>query len=273
VFVLSNGGGTFYLTTAGNGTLTQLSPSTSASDPYFPALMYANGKVLSLRNDRKVAIVNLAGTQPTITNTQDIDQVRAWSNATVLADGKVLVNGGSTVGNELTGVAYAATIWNPATGQWAPAATAAKARLYHSTSLLLPDGSVLTAGGGAPGPVNNLNAELYYPPYLFKKNGSGQPADRPTIISAQTGLYANQQFTVTVGSTAPINRVTLVRTGSVTHSFNPDQRFVQLSFTQSGQTLTARLPASRNIVPPGYYLLFVFKAGVPSVAKIIQIVG
>ena len=51
-----------------------------------------------------------------------------------------------------------------------------KDRLYHSTSLLLPDGSVLTAGGGAPGPVTNLNAEIYYPPYLFKKDGSGQPA-------------------------------------------------------------------------------------------------
>ena len=82
---------------------------------------------------------------------------RSWLTA------KVLVTGGSAVANQLTGVAYAATIWNPATGQWTLGASAVKPRLYHSTALLLPDGSVLTAGGGAPGPVKNLNAEIYYP--------------------------------------------------------------------------------------------------------------
>ena len=191
---------------------------------------------------QKVIVVDLNGQQPVITPTANIDQLRFWSNATVLADGKVLVTGGSAVANQLTGVAYAAEIWDPATGQWTLGASAVKPRLYHSTALLLPDGSVLTAGGGAPGPVKNLNAEIYYPAYLY--DASGQPAARPSIVNAPgpLQLHLNQQFAVTVGSADPISRVTLVRTGSATHAFDSDQRFLQLGFTQAGQTLTITAP-------------------------------
>ena len=87
-------------------------------------------------------------------------------------------------------------------------------------------------------------------------------------------MHVNQQFAVTVGSADPISRVTLVRTGSATHAFNSDQRFLQPGFTQSGQTLAVQLPANVNVLLPGYYLLFVFnQAGVPSVAWIVQVVG
>ena len=156
-------------------------------------------------------------------------------------------------------MAYAAAIWDPVTGQWTLGASAVKPRLYHSTALLLPDGSVLTAGGGAPGPVNNLNAEMYYPPYLY--DVSGQPAARPSLVTApgSVQLHLNQQFAATVGSAAPISRVTLVHAGAMTHTFDSGQRFLDLSFTQTGQALTITLPtANRNVVVPGYYMLFVF---------------
>jgi WD40 repeat protein len=234
--------------------------------------MFAPGNILSMRNQQKVIVIDLNGGQPVITPTANISQLRFWSSGTVLANGKVLVTGGSAVANQLIGVAYAAEIWDPATGQWTPGASAAKPRLYHSIALLLPDGSVLTAAGGAPGPVKNLNAEIYYPPYLF--DASGQPAARPSIVSTDNPLHVNQQFAVTVGSADPVSRVTLIRTGSVTHAFNPDQRFLQLGFAQSGQTLTITFPTiDPNVVVPGYYLLFVFnQAGVPSVAKIVRVV-
>jgi hypothetical protein len=192
-----------------------------------------------------------------------------------VADGTVLVTGGSAVSNQLTGVAYAAEIWNPATGQWTLGANAVKPRLYHSIALLLPDGSVLTAAGGAPGPVKNLNAEIYYPGYLY--NGSGQPAARPSLVNAPgvVQLHLSQQFVATVGSAAPISRVTLLRTGAVTHTINLDQRFLSLGFTQAGQTLTITLPTTDpNVVLPGYYMLFVFdQAGVPSVATIVLVLS
>ena len=60
--------------------------------------------------------------------------------------------------------------------------------------------------------------------------------------------------------------------GSATHSFNPDQRFiVPQSFSQAGQTLYVVVPWSPDTVTPGYYMLFVFKGSVPSVAKIVKV--
>jgi Domain of unknown function (DUF1929)/Glyoxal oxidase N-terminus len=272
VFVLGNDGKTFYLDPAGNGTITRLAQTTPIGNATLPTVMFAPGELLSVRS-QNVIVADLNGPQPTVTPTANISQLRKWSNATVLADGKVLVTGGSAVANQLTGVAYAAEIWDPVTGRWTLGANAVKPRLYHSTALLLPDGSVLTAGGGAPGPVKNLNAEIYYPSYLY--DAFGQPAVRPSLVVAPglLQLHLDQQFAVTVGSGDPIGRVTLIRTGSVTHSFDPDQRFLELGFAQAGQTLTITLPTTDpNVVLPGYHMLFVFdQVGVPSIAAIVLV--
>jgi hypothetical protein len=272
VFVLGNEGKMFYLNPAGNGTITELAQQTLPSSYTLPTLMFAPARLVSLRAQQQVVVVDLSGQQPVITPTANISQLRFWSSATVLADGKVLVTGGSAVANQLTGAAYAAEIWDPATGQWTLGANAGKPRLYHSIALLLPDGSVLTAGGGVPGPVNNLNAEIYYPPYLY--DSAGQPAARPSLVAAPDllQLSLNQQFAAIVGVGDQISRVTLVRTGSVTHSANLDQRLQQLFFTQTGQTLTITPPNNPAVAIPGYYMLFVFnQAGVPSIAKIVRV--
>jgi len=69
-----------------------------------------------------------------------------------------------------------------------------------------------------------------------------------------------------------VSRVTLVKTGSATHTVDFDQRFLPLGFTASGTQLSVAMPASAHLAPPGYYMLFVFNsAGVPSVAKIIKL--
>ena len=78
--------------------------------------------------------------------------------------------------NAATGVAYTSEIFDPATNSWSTGATATRMRLYHSTSLLLPDATVITMGGGTPGPETNLNAEIYYPPYLFDGDGTASRA-------------------------------------------------------------------------------------------------
>jgi predicted dehydrogenase len=80
----------------------------------------------------------------------------------------------------------------------------------------------------------NLHAEIYYPPYLYDASGAFRP--RPVISSAPETIDLGVDFSVVSNSTN-IRRVTLVKTGSVTHSVNMDQRFVELSFTSSSGTL------------------------------------
>jgi hypothetical protein len=94
----------------------------------------------------------------------------------VLADGTVLATGGNSSGASLVDPAhgvYDAEQWNPATGQWKTLASMQVTRQYHSTALLLPDGRVLSAGGGICGTCDSVgylakNAEVFTPPYLFK---------------------------------------------------------------------------------------------------------
>ena len=81
-----------------------------------------------------------------------------------------------------------------------PSPRCTNGRLYHSTALLLPDGRVLMAGGGAlPGSiaVDQKNAEIYSPPYLFK-------GARPTITAAPATMQYGATFDVTTPNAAQI---------------------------------------------------------------------
>ncbi len=234
------------------------------------AAMFAPGRILQMGgNSNGAVVVDITGPEPVVTPTSSLSSRRAWVSATVLADGQVLATGGSEADNQLNGVNNFAEIWNPDTGQWHVGAEAALARLYHSSALLLPDGTVLVAGGGAPGPLVNTNAEIYYPPYLFAADGSLAP--RPEIISAPFTANVGDSLSIQVAASA-ISRVTLVKSGSVTHSVNMDQRFIELPFTMSANMLDVTLPVRASDTPPGYYMLYVFDdSGVPSTANILKI--
>ena len=192
---------------------------------------------------------------------------RAFQNTTLLPDSTALVTGGGTAldGYDITKSVKAAELWSPATETWRTLAAAAIPRLYHSTALLLPDGRVLTAGSGNDGPaVNQTQAELFSPPYLFK-------GARPTIASAPVTAQYGSTMSVQTPDAASIASVSLVRPGAVTHGFDEDQRFLSLAFTAAAGTVTVQTPANANLAPPGYYMLFLVNtAGVPSVASFVQ---
>jgi hypothetical protein len=271
VFVLGHNGSMFFVSTAGVGSITQSTVAAPQGNVALPTIPFAPGMALSLRLNQQVVVVDYRKSVPIVTPTDNIDQIRYWASGTILADGEVLITGGSQIANQLTGVAYQAQIWNPATGHWTAGASATKPRLYHSNSMLLPDATVLTGGGGAPGPVKNLNSEIYYPPYLYATGGT--PAVRPVITAVNSKtLNPGDTLNITVGPTNIISRLTFVRTGSATHSNNSDQRFINLAFTQGGQNLTTVLPSDPSVLVPGFYMLFAFNdAGVPSVASIINV--
>jgi hypothetical protein len=273
VFIATRGTSTFYLDATGTGQIERLTTTLPVGDAYLPSVMFAPGKILALRQNNKAVVIDLNGFTPTVTAAAGVGQDRYHGSLTVLPDGRVLASGGSSSPNAAQGVAYAARIWNPATDTWTVAASASQMRLYHSIAMLLPDGRVLTAGGGSPGPVNNLNAEIFSPPYLYKQELLLIPrtAPRPAIVSAPATASWGQKLVVQA-DVSNIRRATLVRMGSVTHTVDFDQRFVELSFTASKSTLNINMPASPNVAPPGYYILFLLNPpGVPSVGRIIKL--
>jgi len=200
---------------------------------------------------------------------------RRQLNATLLADGTVMVNGGTSITGftEEAGAVFAAERWNPATGTWSAMASQQVIRVYHSSAALLPDGRVLSAGSGeGSNATAQLTAEIFSPPYLF--DATGALAQRPQIASIPTSVRYGQSFSIGINKNANIGRVTLVRLSSVTHAFNESQLFLTVPFTvaSKGSKLTVTAPANGALAPPGPYMLFLFNAkGVPSVAKILRI--
>jgi WD40 repeat protein len=89
---------------------------------------------------------------------------RAFHTATLLPNGQVLVAGGSdfsTDGSDLTRAS--AEIYDSATGNWTPTGSMGQPRREH-TATLLPNGTVLVAGGSSYfGSVFPTSAELYDP--------------------------------------------------------------------------------------------------------------
>jgi YVTN family beta-propeller protein len=256
------------------------------------AVMYDIGKIIQVggnggNNGDGFPASNMAtsfdinnGT-PVLTELPRMNFRRRYGNGIVLASGEVVITGGTTLGNYYAGgerdrgsqPVYAAEIWNPDTNQWKVGANAATIRVYHSISSLLTNGAILSTGGGTPGPVLNLNGEVYYPPYLFRQVGSGaQLAARP-VIKAISGLsYGHgDALQLDMATADPISSLALVGLSNGTHSFNNGQRRIPLSFNQNEIRLTSTIP-NANLTPPGYYQVVALDAsGVPSYGVIVAI--
>jgi PKD repeat protein len=240
---------------------------------YGSAVMYDEGKILYVGGGRvteTAETIDLNSAAPAWQWTGSMAFKRRHHVATMLPTGEVLVTAGSfgTAFNDYNAGVHAAEVWNPATGVWTTLASNTITRTYHAASILLPDGRILHSGSGAAASApNEENAEIFSPPYLFK-------GARPTIAEAPSTVGYGTTFSVTTPDAADITKMSLIRLGSMTHAFDMNQRFQWLRFTRAGETLTVTAPTSRNITPPGHYMLFILNgAGVPSVAKIVRMGG
>ncbi len=271
VFYAGENRGSLWLTTSGTGSWSTSATRMYGTRDYGSAVMYRPGKILYVgggRTTNTAEIIDLNQASPAWKWTNPMVYRRRHLNATILPTGQVLVTGGTsgTGFNDEAAAVFASELWDPVTGTWRTLASNSVTRVYHSTALLLPDARVLLTGSGdASGSSDHYNAEIFSPPYLF--NGA-----RPTISSAPTTLGYGQSFFLGTPTPSSITRVTLVRLGSVTHAFDSNQRFNELTFVRTTDGLTVTTPSSRNLAPPGHYMIFVLnKAGVPSVARIIRI--
>jgi hypothetical protein len=284
-------------------------PRDGANRDYAPSVMYESGKVIFIGGGLDgtgvpfgtAETIDLNDANPQWKPTASMHFKRRQHNATVLPDGTVLVTGGTggvpnlppekqfmAFDNLTPGIPiHMAELWDPATEKWTVMAEEAIDRCYHSTAVLLPDGRVLSGGGGEynPGnpsikignpPVTNPqqanppgdshpDAQLYSPPYLFK-------GPRPKVLVAPVEVSYAQTFDVSVDDASPIAKVSWIRLTSVTHSSNQNQVLIFLAFSKGTGKITVTAPASANIAPPGHYMLFlVSEKGVPSIGHIAHI--
>ncbi len=140
-------------------------------------------------------------------------------------------------------------------------------RGYHSTAVLLPDGSVFVGGDQGEGAdASETTVEVYQPWYF------GAPS-RPALNSApsQAGYGAD----ITLGTPATgLSKVVMVRTSSTTHAMNTDQRLIELAFRTAAGSVVATTPSSPNLAPPGPYLVFLVDGqNVPSAGRFVSLTG
>lgn len=146
-------------------------------------------------------------------------------------------------------------------------------RMYHSVSLLLPDGRVLVSGSNPidkptehpPASIKwgtEFRVEAYSPPHLFSTHR------RLDIIAAPEGIRYGEKFTIRIKTfsqeKAPVVRAALVHTGFSTHSNHMSQRYVKLKLGRSRDGyVTFTAPPHGAIAPPGPYMLFVLENDLP----------
>ena len=272
---------TRYLSTTGTGAWTTVGDRRVADRRLGSAVMYAPGKILYAGGGdpptNSAEVIDLNQASPAWRSVPGMAFARRQMNATILADGTVLVtNGTSGPGfNDVTSAVRAAELWNPATESWTTMAPEAVGRTYHSTALLLPDGRVLSSGSGEGGGVtfenSQFSGQVFSPPYLF--NADGTLAHRPVIKSAPARLVYTQSFSVETPDAGSVRRGTLIRLSSVTHAFNQSQLLYPLTFSATGSTtLVSAGPRNARVAPPGPYMLFLVNGeGVPSRAKVVTV--
>jgi galactose oxidase len=252
---------------------------------YGSAVMYEQGKILyaggggasaskGIPPTSTAEVIDLNQPAPHWSSTGSMTYGRRQMNATILADGKVLVTGGTSSPGftNRTLARRDAEVWDPSTGAWTLLAQESVVRVYHGVSLLLPDGRVLSAGSGDGSNLpRQTNGQIFSPPYLFDQDGN--PATRPTITEVSTtALHYGQSFTIATPDAVSITNVHLIRFSSVTHAFNQGQTLYRASFSADNGSLTVSGPASGRVAPPGPYLLFIVNSiGVPSEAKILEL--
>ncbi|KAH0548248.1 hypothetical protein GP486_008044 [Trichoglossum hirsutum] len=219
---------------------------------------------------------------------------RGMVEGTLLPDGTVIWLNGANRGAQGFGIAkdptLEALIYDPSQPlgkRWTTGASSTIARLYHSVALLLLDGTLLVTGSNPveqpiliPTPqdpfVTEFRVEIYTPPYLQGGNAN----KRPTNVQVSSKTLAANGETFTIRFDAPAGaqqaKVALYYGGFVTHSVHMGHRMLFLDnagFTvgQTAQELTVTMPPSKNLAPPGPYVVYVTVDGIPAIGQFVQV--
>jgi hypothetical protein len=207
-------------------------------------------------------VIDLKQAAPVYTAGPPLPAAKMYVSAVLLPDGKVFETGGGL--HNRADPVYEAAMYDPATNTFtAGLATDPVPRTYHSSAFLLPDGRVMAVGDNPGNGSFDMRLSVYSPPYLFQ-------GARPQVSLSGNQWAYGSTHTITVDG--PILKAELIRPEAVTHSSDPNQRFVDLPMSVNGSTVGLNLTSNPNIAPPGWYMLFVVGTnGVPSVAQWVHV--
>lgn len=154
-------------------------------------------------------------------------------------------------------------------------------RMYHSTAILVRDGSVLVGGSNAHR-VDTFTNVLFPTEYsleAFSPSYMNRGVRRPRIffpLSNQMEIKYGESVVIGSSISGSVNineiKVTMVAPSFNTHSFSQNQRLVELTVdvpnvvrtSSSMYQIEVKAPSNANQAPPGYYMLFVVYNGIPS---------
>jgi galactose oxidase len=269
--------------TAGNGSVTSAGPRGNDTDAMNGnAVMYDIGKILAVGGatsyeqanaTSNATLIDISSGTAVTTPLAPMAYTRAFSSSVVLPNGQVVVIGGQAFAQPFSDDTAVLTpeLWDPTTRAFSQLTPQAVPRTYHSMALLLPDGRVMSGGGGLCGgcATNHTDFEILTPPYLLNANGTA--ASRPTLSAAPTD--AQLGTTIVVTASTGVKSFALMRLSSNTHTVNNEQRRVPVNFTVgTAGEFQLQIPADPGVVVPGYYMLFALNAkGVPSVSRTLRI--
>lgn len=162
------------------------------------------------------------------------------------------------------------------------------ARMYHSTSLVLPNGKIWVGGSNTHNAYRDVDryptetrVEAFSPPYLDEAFNRYRPqiSEDASDKELTYGNLFETQFSVEEGDRLTTNdiKVTMYSPPFTTHGFSMGQRLIILKndelIEQAQGVYRVRLvaPPSGIIAPPGYYLLSVVHRGIPSTGTWVHI--
>ncbi|MFD8431361.1 galactose oxidase-like domain-containing protein [Streptomyces coelicoflavus] len=225
-------------------------------------------------SSEKTRIVDLKADDPRFVDGPSLEKGTRYPQASVLPDDSVLVSGGSEDyrGRSDSNILQA-RLYHPGTNSFERVADPLVGRNYHSGSILLPDGRLMFFGSDSlyadkantkPGKFEQ-RIEIYTPPYLYRDS-------RPDLSGGPQTIERGESGTFTSRAASMVKKVRLIRPSASTHVTDVDQRSVALDFKADGDKLTVTVPGSRNVVPSGWYMLFVTDGeGTPSKAEWVRI--
>ncbi|NBM20051.1 kelch motif-containing protein [Streptomyces sp. GC420] len=231
-------------------------------------------------SSKKTRIVDLKDDAPEFTDGPELSEGTRYPQSSILPDDTVLITGGS---NDYRGRGGSnilqARIYDTESNSLRRVADPLVGRNYHSGSILLPDGRLMIFGSDSlyadeantkPGTFDQ-RIEIYTPPYLY---GEGEK-HRPELAGADETMSVGrgESATFTSKDAASLKTARLIRPSATTHVTDVDQRSIDVDLKKTGDgEIEVTVPQNRNLVPSGWYMLFVTDdKGTPSKAVWVEV--